>query len=255
MTAPVDHVFTPFSMQHAAALAWTGALLGVAIFAGLVTRGTSRQRTVDRVLAIYAIAANIFSQGLYLTPAHLSWTSSLPLHLCDVAGLLTPVALLLPERARWARTLVYFWGLGLCSQAFITPTLTEAFPSGRYIQFWTLHLAIVGAAVYDVVCRGYRPSFRDWRFAMLVSVAYFLASIGINSLISALGGGDANYVYTGNTRPENPTIIDRLGPWPWRLVPLAMVGSVIVTLLHVIWPASAWMRWRVGGSREGSMPA
>jgi hypothetical protein len=51
-------------------------------------------------------------------PGHLRWDKSLPLHICDLTRLLVPVALWTNHRA--ARAMLYFWGLGLSSQAFIT---------------------------------------------------------------------------------------------------------------------------------------
>lgn len=237
--------FHPFSVAHAIALAWTGALLAVAILLGRHTRHTAGQRTLDRFLAGGAVVTNVFSIVYFATPPRLSWAESLPLQLCDLACLAAPVALLAPERCRWARTLVYFWGLGLSSQAFITPTLTESFPSLRYFQFWLLHLVIVGTAVYDVLARGYRPTLKDLRLALAVSILWFVLVFALNIALARLGLGEANYGYNANTRPTNPTLIDQLGPWPLRALWLGLIGTAIVTFWWAVWPVSRRLLSRV----------
>lgn len=227
--------FAPFTHAHAIALLWTLALLAAAVLIGRRTRFTPAQHTLDRALAAAAIAINIFSIIYFATPPRLSWAHSLPLQLCDLAALLAPIALLAPARCRWARTLVYFWGLGLSSQAFLTPTLTEDFPSLRYWQFWLLHLLIVGTAIYDVLARGYRPTLKDLRLALLVSTAWYLLVFTLNIALAKLGIPEANYGYCANTRPLHPTIIDRLGPWPLRALWLAFIGAAILTFWWAIW--------------------
>src|SRR5438045_205288 len=49
------------------------------------------------------------------------WTVALPLQSCDLAGLLVIPALL--TRSRLLRTILYYWAIGLCTEAFITPVL------------------------------------------------------------------------------------------------------------------------------------
>jgi hypothetical integral membrane protein (TIGR02206 family) len=250
-----DHAvsFAPFTQAHAIALAWTAALLSAALIAGRLTRNRPAQRRLDAAIAWFAIGVNIFSLAYFATPPRLSWAQSLPLQLCDLACLLAPVALLKPS-ARWARTLVYFWGLGLSSQAFLTPTLTEGFPSLRYWQFWLLHLVIVGTAVYDVLCRGYRPTMRDLRLAVAVSVVWFALVFALNILLARLGVDGANYGYNADTRPENPTIIDALGAWPARALWLMLIGVCVLTLWWGIWPAGRWLVSRLG-PRQADAPA
>jgi len=233
--------FAPFTTPHGIAIAWTGAVLMAAIVIGRFVRGTGAQRRLDGLLAAGAVLVNAFSIGYFATPPRLGWAQSLPLQLCDLACLLAPIALLWPERCRWARTLMYFWGLGLSSQAFITPTLTEGFPSLRYWQFWLLHLVIVGTAMYDVIARGYRPSLKDLRLALGVSCVWFAVVFALNIVLDKLGVEGANYGYCGDTRPLHPTVIDRLGEWPLRAVGLAVIGAAVMTFWWAVWPVAGWV--------------
>src|SRR5262249_28040185 len=133
MVAPPEQTFHSFSQAHAIALVWTLGILAGVVCIGLRLERERRWRW-DVLLACLALLVDIGSISYFLMPGRRSWTESLPLQLCDLAGLLAPVALALGEKKqfRWARTLVYFWGLGLSSQAFVTPVLTEGFPAWRY---------------------------------------------------------------------------------------------------------------------------
>src|SRR5205085_885108 len=60
---------------------------------------------------------------------------SLPLQLCDLAWITAVYALW--TRRRWAHALLYYWGLTLSSQAFITPELAAPdFPSRESLITW-----------------------------------------------------------------------------------------------------------------------
>ncbi|MFG0258989.1 MAG: hypothetical protein ACF8LK_01445, partial [Phycisphaerales bacterium JB041] len=67
----------------------------------------------------------------YLLPRNFDWYESLPLHLCDLAAWVAPLALL--TQRRWLRSLLYFWGIGLSTQAFFTPVVDGGHGD---IRFW-----------------------------------------------------------------------------------------------------------------------
>jgi hypothetical integral membrane protein (TIGR02206 family) len=157
--------------------------------------------------------------------------TGLPLQLCDVNGLLAPLALLTGWRA--ARATLYFWTAALTVQAFIQPALTAGPASLVFWAFWTAHSLIAACAVYDIVVLGYRPCWPDLGRAVLASAAYVALVVPINAWLGS------NYGFLGNPAAvdEIPPFIHALGPWPQRaivLVALVPVGFVIVLLPWLI---------------------
>lgn len=177
--------------------------------------------------------------GWYLGPMRFD-DDVLPLQLCDLAALVAPAALW--SQRRWLRSVLYFWAIGLSTQAFITPVERAGAGEVVFWLFWVGHLQIVGSAIYDAAVLGFRPRARDLRFVILVTLGYVAVMLALNL---ALG---SNYGYVGRARPDSPTLIDVLGPWPWRLVPLCALGIAALTL--------AWLPWAIADrARADGRPA
>ena len=153
-----------------------------------------------------------------------SW--ALPLHLCHVA--VVPVALGLWFESRRARTLAYFWALGLSSQVFFTPILTAGPDSHFFWTFWGDHTTLLGGAAYIVFVCGYRPRPGDARFAFLATVGYAALVLPVDLYM------DWNYGFVG--RQELPgTLIELFPPWPWRLLLLGGIVALWFALLTGVW--------------------
>jgi uncharacterized membrane protein YwaF len=49
---------------------------------------------------------------------------------------------------------------------------------------------------------------------------------------------EANYMYLLGP-PENPTLYDMFGPWPWALLTLVVVGTLIFLICYTpFWPGN-----------------
>jgi len=162
-----------------------------------------------------------------LGPRQFNPQESWPLHLCDVSALIVPFVLL--SNFRWPRALLYFWGIGLNSQSFITPLLTKGPSHVEFWVFWLNHWIVVGAAFYDIAARGFRPTWRDYVHAVLASAIYLAVVLPIDIVFGW------NYGYLGNARPDRSTIIDVLGPWPWRVGVIAVLACAAMALLMLPW--------------------
>lgn len=234
--------FVSYSLVHAATVAACAAAMIASCGMGRACRGGERERRLRRRWGGFIVGFALVSNAWWLWPGNFRLDQSLPLQLCDLAVIVAAVVMLteLPairqappgrraERGRWARTLLYFWGIGLSTQAFFTPTLQEGLFRPHFWIFWIGHTAIVGSAVYDVAVRGYRPAFRDLVFAIAVTLAYAAAMLALNV---ALG---LNYGYVGAVEPEQPTIIQKIGPWPARVPVLAAIVLLDFTILWGVW--------------------
>ena len=103
--------FHAFSLVHLSMLLGLAAIMCVVVAAGRRMRGGAGARMMDRSLACLGALAWVIVAVWWLSPSRFTWGNSLPLQLCDLAGLVAPLAIW--KRYRWARSLLYFWGIGL----------------------------------------------------------------------------------------------------------------------------------------------
>lgn len=228
------HEFHPFTAFH-----WvtSGVCLAImALTSGLCLwwRGTRREFIFRRSWAVCVLVFQVVFVIYYVRPPF-DIAYSLPLHICDLAGLFGGLALL--TQKRWTRVILYYWGICLSTQAFITPVLHSDFGYAdiEYWAFWGLHLVIVGSAVYDLVVLRFRPTWLDFRTAVLGTGAYTAAIFVFNRKLGT------NYLYIGPRKPDNPTIIDHLGEYPWRALWLCLIVIAGFAVFTAVWP-SAWRR-------------
>lgn len=153
-----------------------------------------------------------------------------PLQLCHWTGIAAALALIAPRRAFSA--LAYFWGLALCTQALVTPSLREGPATWPFWFFWSTHALCVGVPIYDVLARGYRPQWRHYALACVAAALYVAIVLPVDI---ATGW---NYGFVGPTRPGFRTIVDVLGPWPLRLLWIALIAAGAMALLMLPWRAT-----------------
>lgn len=157
-----------------------------------------------------------------------------PLQLCHWTAALNAIALVRPHRT--LRAIAYFCGLALCTQALVTPSLVEGPAEWPFWFFWSTHAMIVAVPVYDIAARGFRPGLRDFGVACAAAIGYVAIVLPVDL---ATGW---NYGFVGRTKPDVPTIVDWLGPWPQRLVPIVAISFCAMALLLL--PGLAVRVWR-----------
>lgn len=219
--------FRPFTWFHAA---MSGSLLLACLLVSLLARrwsGTPREVAFGAFWGGVIISRQAIEVVWFLLPAQFTWQTSLPLQFCDMAPWVAAIALL--TRRRWARVLLYYWGIGLCTQAFITPTTTLGLVHTRFWWFWIGHTHIVGSAIYDIVARGFRPTWRDFRTGLGLTIVVGLVLIAFDAVTTL------NYGYVGPATPDVVTIVDFMGPYPWRLLVMVTVVAVNFLVLTAVW--------------------
>jgi len=149
----------------------------------------------------------------------------LPLHVCSV--LVFASAYMLVTKSYAVFEFAYFMGIGAAIQAVMTPDLgIYGFPHYRFFQTFISHGGIVTAAIYMTVVEGYRPTWKSlWRVAVVMNL-YLVVVTAINYLIGS------NYMFTLR-KPDTPSLLDVLGPWPWYLLSLEVIGLVVCLLLYL----------------------
>jgi hypothetical integral membrane protein (TIGR02206 family) len=220
--------FASFSMFHLATVATCAALMVASCRMGLLWRGTDRERRFRLAWGWTIVLVKTIDTAYWFWPGIYSFEESLPLQLCDLACIVAAIAML--TQWRLSRTLLYFWGIGLSTQALATPTLKEGLGDPHYWLFWLTHLMIVGSAVYDLVVLGYRPHLADVAKAAAVTLTW----VGVVTFLNVTTG--TNYGYIGNVVPSKPTIINKLGPWPGRLFIVIGIVAVLFAVMWLVWP-------------------
>jgi hypothetical integral membrane protein (TIGR02206 family) len=156
-----------------------------------------------------------------------AWTvqGMLPLWLCSITSWTMPLLLVWrsPRYYEWA----YFMGLLGATMALLTPDLMNyGFPHYRFIEFFTLHGAIIVAVIYMTVVEKFRPTWRSLPRVFLLFNALWLFDAWVNISLGS------NYLYTQGKLPT-PSLLDLLGPHPWYLLAMEGLGILICLLLYL----------------------
>lgn len=225
--------FTAYGPSHLAVL--VVFVVGAVLLVWAGRRQTKEQaRLLGRILAVAIVVAFIVAMVYKLIRPDIQ--TSIPLQLCDIAELTAAYALW--SQRHWAFVLAYYWGLVLSSQALVTPDIgtpdegAPDFPSHLFLTFFILHVLVVWAAIYLTWGQGNRPTWRDYRFAIAVTLAWAAFTITFNAITGT------NYGYL-NRKPPTASVLDALGPWPIYL--LAEIAIVIAVWALMTWP---WERKR-----------
>jgi len=150
----------------------------------------------------------------------------LPLHLCSVLVFVS--AVMLVNKNYTLYEFVYFMGLSGATQAILTPDAGPyGFPHFRFFQVFVSHGSIVIAAIYMTLIEGYRPTWQSVK-RVFIGMNIYMALVGLVNW--ALG---SNYMFIAH-KPYTPSLLDYLGPWPWYLIWLEVIGLALMLLLY--WP-------------------
>ncbi len=220
----MPHSFHPFTREHFAALG-----VGAAVAAGFLLagrRGGNGRKRATALLAFLNLSALPLSLAAWWTlDAPKSIDNFLPFHLCDIAAITAGFALITKRPLLCAMT--YFWGLAATFQALLTPAISVGFPHMAFVMFFIQHFAIVTAALYLPLVEGWRPKQPLWKGPLEIygwSLVYLAFAMTVNRLLGS------NFAFASRP-PDNPSLIDHLGPWPWYLFAMQAIALVFFFLL------------------------
>jgi hypothetical integral membrane protein (TIGR02206 family) len=236
--------FTAYGPSHLVVLAIFAVGAVLLIWIGR-RQSESQARLFSRCFALLIVATFVVAFVYKLVRPDLD--TSIPLQLCDIAELVAAYALW--SQRHWAFVLGYYWGLVLNSQALITPDIgtpeegAPDFPHHLFITFFMLHVLVVWSAIYLTWGRRNRPRWRDYRFAIIVTLGWAAFTFTFNAITGT------NYGYL-NRKPPTASVLDVLGPWPVYL--LVEVAIVVIVWALMTWP---WQRTRRNAEETPSVAA
>lgn len=228
-------IFTPYTPLHAAAILVCALAIATLILTARSLRGSDREPALRRAFAWACIVYWVFYNAWWHARG-IDWFNGLPLHICDLGGLIGPFALLTGNRL--LRATLYFWAFALTLQAFIQPALTAGPASPVFWFFFLAHSIVLACALYDLLVLNFRPLWADLPRVYLFSAAYVAIVVGANAWLGA------NYAYIGDPPPPHkiPPFIDALGPWPLRAVLVLALAALSFALLVLPWKIGAARR-------------
>lgn len=221
----MDNTFHLFGPSHWVAMLMSAAAAWWLILFYRASSEAGRKRRMDMALAGILIVTVLLDPvlncvRLWDSPAAEIWAQvkkdSLPMHFCDLVALLLAAALI-TRRQRLAET-GYLWGLSGTMQGLLTPGLKYDWPAPEYFAFFLQHGGVPVVALGLVFGAGLAPLPGALRRSLLWINAYLVVIFAFNFLL------DTNYGYL-NAKPDQASLLDVLGPWPWYL--LAMEGLAV----------------------------
>lgn len=220
--------FTPFSLVHILTLA-VCILISAAVAAAGVRglRYPGRLRFLRKAIVSGCVAVWLLNTSFWLHPVYFRWEGALPLQFCNLATLIGAVAV--SRKARLMQSLLYFWSFALCIWAFLTPSLDQGPARLGFWVFWAYHLFILIAVFFVLAVDKFRPTWKDCFTSIGLTFLYMVLLAILNHFTGW------NYGFVGAGSPLHPSPVDALGPYPLRLVWMALIGSALFIILLLPW--------------------
>ena len=200
-------------------------IAAIAIPVGQRSWVQGRRRRFEIALAAANIALLVVSKAIEARHgfATFAW---LPLHVCDVSSVACALALL--RGGRLARATTLYFGVGLSTFALLFPDLGDGPASIAFWVFWLRHAAIMLTGFYDLIVRGYRPTWSDYGRWCALGAAYLTVVSLANSALHT------NFAFVANQTLQSSAILESFGAWPARsvvMLGLALVHAAAITLV------------------------
>ncbi len=216
--------FIFYSMSHWVALL---VIASACILLFLLRKPIRRQKKADLyryglvgLLLLMDILLNIW----YGTSDHWDISHTLPLHLCSLTLILCMVMLITKSYALFEFN--YFAGIGGALQALLTPAaILSGFPHFTYYYFFIAHGGIIISCLFMVWIYDFRPKLRSIG-KTLMYLNLLMVPIALINLLT-----DGNYLFIMR-KPNEPSLIDVLGPWPWYILSMEAVAAVVFMILY-----------------------
>lgn len=208
--------------NHLAAIAVT-VLLSV-LLCLLARRAPTAFRAVSWPIAAIVIGNELIYVLSGVVNHTFAWSWSLPLYLCDIAALISGVALI--SRRALLVEITYFWAIGGTLQGLLTPDQAFSHIDYSYLEYYTDHIGVLVVAA--VLIFGLRLRLRRWSALWVAGIT--IGFTLLDGLVDAVTGG--NYMYL-RAIPVNGSLLSVLGPWPWYIVAATGIGILLFCLLSV----------------------
>lgn len=181
---------------------------------GMARRSKRAAHGIAAGLAIVLLINHLIYFSYICIQNTVPWVHRFPMELCDWLTYFAIAALL--TRKQFFYELTFFWGFAGTLQATVTPDIEFGFPNYRFIYFFITHSGILVAALFLTLTFKLRPYPKSLIRAFGWLQAYLFFGIIVNNFFGT------NFGYLCY-KPANPTLLDKLGPWPWYVVFMELI--------------------------------
>ena len=217
--------FVMFGPSHLAVMA---IVLVALFFLSRVARDPSKSvlcYRLDVMLAIFVLwsyPAKILTR--YYADVDME-VPSLPMFFCDWAAIAAFFALVF--RSDRMAEITYFWGMAGTLQGLVTPNIDVGFPHPAWFAFFQLHGGVVLVGLYLVIGHRWRPK----KGAVMRVWIYANAYLALAALVTLLSVHN-NYAFV-RSKPENGSLMDMLGPWPYYIFAMQALALLVFILFDL----------------------
>lgn len=184
----------------------------------------SSQNLIGLLIGCIPLISIILSTFFRYNNGEASIQEDLPLHVCRVVAIISP--LVLWKRNRYVLGILYFWIFAGTLNANITPDLKMGFPHYEYLCYFMLHSFLLVVPLYAIFVYKINITWTDFKRAFIGANLYMLLTLVVNFSIGS------NYMYT-KSKPPVETILDAMGPWPWYLITVQFLALILFLLLII----------------------
>jgi hypothetical integral membrane protein (TIGR02206 family) len=213
--------FVMFGWEHILNLI---VLVAVVLFMYIFRLRIKEAPAIKKLLFIGLLISEISYQSWAIYNEMWTVKLFLPLHLCSVNILLSAVLLITENKKLFA--FVYLFGFTGALQALLTPELYQEPWHFRFIQFFFAHCLIVWTTMYFAIVRSFRISWLRFLQSFIWLNLYASGVYAINLLL------DANYMFLIR-KPENVSIMNYLGPYPWYILGLELIAFIMCLIVFI----------------------
>ena len=217
----LEFIITPLSE-----LWWMGIissiLIGIFIIQ-LAIRIPPDKRTVLKLcIASLMFFEEIFNQWYMFYLGIWDLSTSLPIHMCGITGILAGVMLIKNKQIGFE--FIAMPGMAGAIHALLTPLLNHGGDTYQVINYYIGHSGIIIVALYLAIVEGYRIRKNSW-VSVFFMVQILFVIVGIANWVF-----NANYMYLSNAPGVNNPLI--IGEWPWYILIFEIAGLLHVLVLY-----------------------
>lgn len=205
----IELPFKAYSIQHFGPIG-IAVIFTISIIQYANKYLNEKQKTIlGTCLAFFPFVCVIGRMSYLISIGTFDSKLDLPFFLCRFMSLILP--LVFYTRNRLMLGILYFWVLAGTVNAILTPDLKQGPFHWEYNLYWVYHLMLIVTILYGVFVYKFKITWKDYRNAVLATIAFTVFSGLINFLLKA------NYNYL-SAKPDVASILDHMGPWPWYIV-------------------------------------
>tara|TARA_B110000438_G_C15605948_1_gene560115 strand:- start:99 stop:791 length:693 start_codon:yes stop_codon:yes gene_type:complete len=215
-----------FVINPLSELWWIGIIISISIgvfIIQLAIRIPPDKRTLLRLsIAFLMFFEEIFNQWYMFYLGIWDLSTSLPIHLCGITGILAGFMMI--KNRQIGFEFIVMPGLAGAAHALLTPLLNHGGDIYQVINYYVGHSGIIIVALYLAIVEGYRIRKKSWMSVFFI-IQILIVVIGVANWVFS-----ANYMYLSKAPTvSNPLII---GGWPWYIIFFEILGFLHISVLY-----------------------